>query len=139
MWGGILNAAVKLEVQHHCAGPLREEYRWRSRPAKSAWPGNNFRIRARNSTWKFSRREAAGIFPAWPARAESHVPTKCAWCTACGCASAIWLRPDELHHHDVVHFALDEVLNELQEGKEADVVARLKEHINKNKTAAPKE
>ena len=53
----------------------------------------------------------------------------------------LWLRfsdlvsPDELHHHDVVHFALDEVLNELQEGKEEDVVARLKEHVNRNKAA----
>jgi hypothetical protein len=41
--------------------------------------------------------------------------------------------PDELHHHDVVHFALDEVLNELKEGKEADVVERLKRHMEQNK------
>jgi hypothetical protein len=56
----------------------------------------------------------------------------------------LWLRfselvsPDELHHHDVVHFALDEVLKELQEGKESDVVARLKEHVNHNKAAKSK-
>jgi hypothetical protein len=37
-----------------------------------------------------------------------------------------------------VHFALDEVLNELKEGKEADVVARLKEHLNRNKAAQTK-
>jgi hypothetical protein len=43
--------------------------------------------------------------------------------------------PDEIHHHDVVHFALDEVMKELEDGKEADVAARLKEHINKNKAA----
>jgi hypothetical protein len=41
--------------------------------------------------------------------------------------------PDELHHHDIVHFALDEVLNEMKEGKEADVVARLKHHVEQNK------
>jgi hypothetical protein len=45
--------------------------------------------------------------------------------------------PDEIHHHDVVHFALDEVMRELEEGKEADVAARLKEHINRNKAAHP--
>jgi hypothetical protein len=38
----------------------------------------------------------------------------------------LWLRfsdlvsPGELHHHDVVHFALDEVMKELEDGKEAD-------------------
>ena len=56
----------------------------------------------------------------------------------------MWLRfsdlvaPAELHHHDVVHFALDEVLHELDEGKEADVVARLKLHIDQNKAAKSK-
>ena len=56
----------------------------------------------------------------------------------------LWLRfsdlvaPDELHHHDIVHFALDEVLNELHEGKEADVVARLKRHVDRNKAARNK-
>jgi len=57
---------------------------------------------------------------------------------------SLWLRfsdlvaPDELHHHDVVHFALDEVLNEMEEGKEADVVARLKRHVEQNKAARTK-
>jgi hypothetical protein len=56
----------------------------------------------------------------------------------------LWLRfsdlvsPDVIHHHDVVHFALDEVMKELEDGKEADVAARLKEHINKNKAANTK-
>ena len=56
----------------------------------------------------------------------------------------LWLRfsdlvaPDELHHHDIVHFALDEVLNELHEGKEADVVARLKRHVERNKATKNK-
>ena len=56
----------------------------------------------------------------------------------------LWLRfsdlvpPGELHHHDVVHFALDEVLNELQEGKESEVVARLRHHLDRNKAAQTK-
>jgi hypothetical protein len=53
----------------------------------------------------------------------------------------LWLRfsdmvaPEELHHHDVVHFALDEVMKELDEGKESDVAVRLKQHIDRNKQA----
>jgi hypothetical protein len=51
----------------------------------------------------------------------------------------LWLRfsdlvtPEELHHHDVVHFALDEVKQELKEGKELDLAKRLKEHLIRNK------
>ncbi|MBZ5528601.1 MAG: APC family permease [Acidobacteriia bacterium] len=51
----------------------------------------------------------------------------------------LWLRfsevlaPEELHHHDVVHFALDELNHELDAGKEDDVVARLRAHIEENK------
>ena len=33
---------------------------------------------------------------------------------------------------------LDEVLNELTEGKEADVVARIKHHVERNKAARTK-
>jgi len=42
--------------------------------------------------------------------------------------------PQEIHHHDVVHFALDEVMKELEDGQEADVVERLKRHLEKNKS-----
>jgi amino acid transporter len=51
----------------------------------------------------------------------------------------LWLRfsdlvaPEELHHHDVVHFALNEVRKEMAEGQEQDVVERLKEHLEQNK------
>ena len=43
------------------------------------------------------------------------------------------VRPEELHHHDVVHFALNEVKQELTEGKEQDVAQRLKDHLVQNK------
>ncbi len=55
----------------------------------------------------------------------------------------LWLRfgdrvaPEELHHHDVVHFALNEVQQEIAEGKEQDVLDRLKNHLGQNKTRRP--
>jgi amino acid transporter len=51
----------------------------------------------------------------------------------------MWLRfsdlvsPEELHHHDVVHFALNEVQQELATGKEDEVVERLKAHLAENR------
>jgi hypothetical protein len=50
----------------------------------------------------------------------------------------MWLRfsdgiaPLEMHHHDVVHFALEEVQKELDEGHEEDVVNRLRTHLEEN-------
>jgi amino acid transporter len=50
----------------------------------------------------------------------------------------LWLRfsdlvaPLELHHHDVVHFALEEVQKELDEGNEENVVKRLRAHLEEN-------
>src|SRR3979411_3334063 len=57
----------------------------------------------------------------------------------------LWLRfsdavaPLEIHHHDVVHFALEEVKKEMEEGHEDDVVNRLRAHLEANqKKKAPK-
>ena len=50
----------------------------------------------------------------------------------------LWLRlgesvgGKELHHHDVVHFALEEVQMELDKGQEEQVVSRLREHLENN-------
>jgi hypothetical protein len=50
----------------------------------------------------------------------------------------LWLRfnesvaPLELHHHDVVHFALEEVQKELDEGQEEKLLTRLREHVESN-------
>jgi len=55
----------------------------------------------------------------------------------------LWLRfsdlvaPEELHHHDVVHFALDEVHKRICDGEEADVVARLRDHLGHNRAKCP--
>ena len=51
-----------------------------------------------------------------------------------------WLRfserlsPKEIHHHDIVHFALSELNHELAEGKENEVLDRLREHIDRKNT-----
>jgi amino acid transporter len=50
----------------------------------------------------------------------------------------LWLRfseivaGEELHHHDVVHFALEEVQKEIDEGQEESVVGRLRAHLEAN-------
>jgi amino acid transporter len=47
----------------------------------------------------------------------------------------IWLKLSnklpgiELHHHDIVHFALDEVEREIAQGKGDDVLERLRQHL----------
>jgi hypothetical protein len=52
----------------------------------------------------------------------------------------LWLRfsdvlaPEELHHHDVVHFALEEVQKEIDEGQEDAVVGRLRAHLEANQS-----
>jgi amino acid transporter len=48
------------------------------------------------------------------------------------------LAPEELHHHDVVHFALEEVKKELDEEKESELIARLRRHLEENKKKRPK-
>jgi amino acid transporter len=52
----------------------------------------------------------------------------------------LWLRfsdvlaPQELHHHDVVHFALEEVKKEIEDGQEDAVVKRLRAHLEGNQS-----
>jgi hypothetical protein len=52
---------------------------------------------------------------------------------------SLWLRfstelaPEEVHHHDIVHFALNELRNELADGKDREVAERLKQHLTQIK------
>ena len=39
------------------------------------------------------------------------------------------LAPQEIHHHDIIHFALTEIEHEMKEGKDREVRERLKEHL----------
>ena len=41
---------------------------------------------------------------------------------------------EEVHHHDVVHFALDEVEREITEGQGEAAVERLRQHIQNIET-----
>ena len=51
----------------------------------------------------------------------------------------IWLElsnevaPTELHHHDVIHFALDELLGEIRNDKREEALARLRQHLQEIK------
>jgi amino acid transporter len=51
----------------------------------------------------------------------------------------IWLElsndvaPEELHHHDVVHFALEELREELKDSKHQHVIERLRQHLQEIK------
>jgi hypothetical protein len=51
----------------------------------------------------------------------------------------LWLRmsdlvtPEEVHHHDVVHFALNELKEDLSNGKESEVAQKFKDHLSQNK------
>jgi amino acid transporter len=51
----------------------------------------------------------------------------------------IWFRfsqelaPEELHHHDVIHFALNELTAELDAGKHDEVLERLRKHLSEIK------
>jgi amino acid transporter len=137
LWGGILNAAVKLEAATIVLGrsgkvTLAEEAReiglaWEQLPDPR--PKFNLEIFTPGG-----QREFFLLGPHAPNLTSNEVRL----------VHRLWLRfsdlvsPEELHHHDVVHFALDEVIKELEEGKEADVAARLREHISKNKTVQPK-
>jgi len=49
----------------------------------------------------------------------------------------IWLNlsnevaPDEIHHHDVVHFALEELEHDINDGQRNEIVGRLKQHLRR--------
>ena len=133
LWNGILSAAVKLESSTIVLGrsakvSLAEEAReiglaWEQLPDPR--PQFNLEIFTPGG-----EREYYLLGPHAPNLTSNEVRL----------VHRLWLRfsdlvaPDELHHHDVVHFALDELCKELDDGKEGEVVARLRQHISHNKS-----
>jgi hypothetical protein len=132
LWGGILNAAVNLESATIALGrsakvTLGEE----AREIGMAWeqlsdPRPQFNLEIFTPG---GQREYFLLGPHAPNLTSNEVRL----------VHRLWLRfsdlaaPDELHHHDIVHFALDELTKELDDGKEDEVVARLRQHISHNK------
>ncbi len=43
------------------------------------------------------------------------------------------LAPEEIHHHDIIHFALTEIEHEMAQGQDREVHERLKEHLEEIK------
>ncbi|HMD31601.1 MAG TPA: APC family permease [Candidatus Acidoferrales bacterium] len=43
------------------------------------------------------------------------------------------LAPEEVHHHDIVHFALLELEKGMKHGRDPDLIARLRGHMGRNK------
>src|SRR5579862_228129 len=138
LWGGILNAAEKLESSTIALGrSAKLSLAEQAKEIGMAWeelpdPRPQFNLEIFTPG---GQREFFLLGPHAPNLTANEVRL----------VHRLWLRfsdlvsPDELHHHDVVHFALDEVMKELEDGKESDVAARLKEHINKNKTVHTKQ
>ena len=49
------------------------------------------------------------------------------------------IAPEEVHHHDIVHFALLELQHEMKEGQDSNLISRLREHMRRNKLPAEPE
>src|SRR5580658_5754234 len=131
LWDGILRAATSLQsstiVVGHSAKELTEE---QARQIGDAWeklgdtkPQFNLEIHIPNGDkiYKVLGPHAPNL-----TANEVHLLHR------------LWLRfsevlaREELHHHDVVHFALEEVQKEIDEGQEDAVVARLRAHLEAN-------
>jgi amino acid transporter len=137
LWNGILNAAVMLESSTIVLGrsakvSLAEEAReiglaWEQLPDPR--PQFNLEIFTPGG-----QREFFLLGPHAPNLTSNEVRL----------VHRLWLRfsdlvaPDELHHHDVVHFALDELCKAIENGSEGDVAARMKDHLSRNKAQQQK-
>jgi hypothetical protein len=131
LWDGILRAATSLQsstiVVGHSAKEMTEE---QARQIGEAWeklgdqkPQFNLEIHMPNGDKMY---KVLGPHAPNLTANEVHLLHR------------LWLRfsevlaREELHHHDVVHFALEEVQKEIDEGQEDAVVGRLRSHLEAN-------
>jgi amino acid transporter len=131
LWDGILRAATSLQSSTIVVGrSSRESTEEHARQVGDAWeklgdtkPQFNLEIHMPNGDKLY---KVLG----------PHAPNLTA--NEINLLHRLWLRfsdlvsPMELHHHDVVHFALEEVQKEIEEGHEDDVVCRLRAHLEQN-------
>src|SRR3981189_3295792 len=138
LWDGILRAATSLQSSTIVVGrSTKESNEEQARPIGEAWeklgdqkPQFNLEIHLPNGDKLY---KVLG----------PHAPNLTA--NEVNLLHRLWLRfsdavaPLEIHHHDVVHFALEEVKKEMEDGHEDDVVNRLRAHLEANqKKKAPK-
>jgi amino acid transporter len=128
IWDGILRAAQNLNSSAVVLGlsakmPITEE----ARRAGAAWeqlpaPRPNLTLEIFTPT---GREEVFYLGPHSPHLTPKEIDL----------LHSLWLRfsgelaPAELHHHDIVHFALDELEREIQDGQCDEVRDRLKRHL----------
>src|SRR6266849_1631378 len=138
LWDGILRAATSLQSSTIVAGrSTKESNEEQARQIGEAWeklgdqkPQFNLEIHLPNGDKLY---KVLG----------PHAPNLTA--NEVNLLHRLWLRfsdavaPMEMHHHDVVHFALEEVQKEMDEGHEEIVVSRLRAHLEANpEKKAPK-
>ncbi len=132
LWDGILRAAVNLQSSAICVGnsakmPITEQAReigltWERMPEP----------RPRVALEIFTPAGQDNVFYLGP-HAPRLTPKEI------DLLHSVWLElsqqigHEELHHHDIVHFALDELEREIQQGQMPDVLVRLREHLNQIK------
>ncbi len=131
LWDGILRAATSLQSSTIVAGrSTKESNEEQARQIGEAWeklgdqkPQFNLEIHLPNGDKLY---KVLG----------PHAPNLTA--NEVNLLHRLWLRfsdavaPLEMHHHDVVHFALEEVQKEVDEGQEDTVVCRLRAHLEAN-------
>jgi len=103
-------------IQHELLRDDRTGNRTRSKRGRSVKPGKNLAIPSRNSIWK----SICPMGTSFTKFSGPHAPNLTA--NEVNLLHRLWLRfsdagaPLEMHHHDVVHFALEEVQKEMEEG-----------------------
>src|SRR5437016_3650587 len=131
LWDGILRAATSLQSSTIVAGrSTKESNEEQARQIGEAWeklgdpkPQFNLEIHLPNGDKLY---KVLG----------PHAPNLTA--NEVNLLHRLWLRfsdavaPLEMHHHDVVHFALEELQKEVEEGHEDMVVNRLRAHLEAN-------
>jgi amino acid transporter len=131
LWDGILRAATALQSSTIVVGrSAKEDIEQQAREIGEAWeklpdpkPQFNLEIHMPNGDKIYKV-----LGPHAPNLTSNEV----------NLLHRLWLRfsevlqREELHHHDVVHFALQEVQKEMEEGHEDEVVNRLRAHLESN-------